>query len=556
VPVRAAVATGLHAGIERVEPAAGREEQRELLVDLVDRRLLDDDAERGEAAPRGRVVGPQPPVQPARLEAVLVEARPLDPAQLVEAGVAHPGVHRREPADLVPHVLGGLIRLAVVPGVAELAGEVEDDLDVVAGLARRVERLAAQLHPAFGVGHRAVGLAPRRRAGQHDVGELGGLGEEEVLDDEVVEAFEGGQGVVAIGLGLSRVLPDHVQRPEVAAVHRLEHLGQVPPVARWDRAPPLGLELRPRRGVGDVLEAGQLVRQRSHVAAALDVVLPAQRVEPRAVAPDVSAQQGEVDEAEHVVDGVVVLGDAERPAQLGPVGPGVGVGELADRLGRHAGDLGAAFERPLLDRRGVLGVAGGGAVDEVGVDQSGVDDLAGDRVGQGDVGADVQAQPHVGELGRRATPGVDDVQGGAVADAGEDVVEEDRVGVTGVRAPHHDHVGGLDLGVRGRATTRSEDGGQTDHRGRVSSAVARVDVVRADHRPGELLGDEVHLVGRLGAGEEADGVGPGLAPSGAEAVGSAADRLFPRRRAQLATVAHQRLREPGVRRVGVASHRW
>ena len=40
-------------------------------------------------------------------------------------------------------------------------------------------------------------------------------------------------------------------------------------------------------------------------------------------------------------------------------------------------------------------------------------------------------------------------------------------------------------------------------RGSVSSAVAGVDVVGADHRPGELLGDEVHLVGRLRAGEEA-----------------------------------------------------
>ena len=121
-----------------------------------------------------------------------------------------------------------------------------------------------------------------------------------------------------------------------------------------------GLELAPGRVVLDVLEAGQLVRQGAHVAAALHVVLPAQRVEARSPPPDVAAQQGQVDEGEHVVDGVVVLGDAERPAQLGPVGGGVGVGQFADGLGRDAGDRRAALERPVLDRRGVLVEAGRG----------------------------------------------------------------------------------------------------------------------------------------------------------------------------------------------------
>jgi hypothetical protein len=46
----------------------------------------------------------------------------------------------------------------------------------------------------------------------------------------------------------------------------------------------------------DVLEARQLVGESAHVAAALHVVLPAQRVEARAPAPDVAGEQREVDQ--------------------------------------------------------------------------------------------------------------------------------------------------------------------------------------------------------------------------------------------------------------------
>ena len=122
---------------------------------------------------------------------------------------------------------------------------------------------------------------------------------------------------------------------------------------RRDGDAPRRLELRPQLVVLDVLEAGQPVGQRAHVAAALDVVLAAQRVDAAAVAPDVPGQQGEVDQREDVVDRVVVLGDAEGPADHRPVGLGVGVGQLADRLGRDAGLALGVLERVRLDRGAV-----------------------------------------------------------------------------------------------------------------------------------------------------------------------------------------------------------
>ena len=195
----------------------------------------------------------------------------------------------------------------------------------------------------------------------------------------------------------------------------------------------------------DVLEAGQLVRDRPHVAAALDVVLAAQRVEPRAEAADVPAEQAEVDQREDVVDGVVVLGDAERPADHAAVGPGERVRRLADHLGGHAGQPLALLERERLDGGRVRLEALGRVVDEGAVAQAGMDDLARHRVRQRDVGADVEPEPAVGPLRRRRAARVDDEEPGAVAHALEQVVEEDRVRLAGVRAPEEDHVGLLDL---------------------------------------------------------------------------------------------------------------
>ena len=86
-------------------------------------------------------------------------------------------------------------------------------------------------------------------------------------------------------------------------------------------------ERRALRRIRDVGSARQLVRQRTHVAAALYVVLSTQGHEAGAVASDVAGQQGQVDQREDVVDRVVMLGDAQRPAELGSPGTRIGVSQ-------------------------------------------------------------------------------------------------------------------------------------------------------------------------------------------------------------------------------------
>ena len=97
---------------------------------------------------------------------------------------------------------------------------------------------------------------------------------------------------------------------------------------------------------------------------------------------------------------------------------------------------------------------------------------------------------------------IDDEEPGAVVDALEQVVEEDRMRLARVRAPEEDHVRLLDLCVGRRAAACSEHRRQTDDARRVSGSVTGVDVVRAHHLARELLRQEVHLVRRLGARED------------------------------------------------------
>ena len=86
-------------------------------------------------------------------------------------------------------------------------------------------------------------------------------------------------------------------------------------------------------------------------------------------------------------------------------------------------------------------------LDELAVRETGGDDLAADGVGQRDVAADVEAEPDVGPLGRGRPARVDRVEPRPVADAAQEVMEEDRMRLAGVAAPQDDQVGLFDLTI-------------------------------------------------------------------------------------------------------------
>ena len=93
---------------------------------------------------------------------------------------------------------------------------------------------------------------------------------------------------------------------------------------------------------------------------------PRSGLTPRAVPADVPGQQHQVDQRQDVVDRVVVLGDAEGPADHRPRRGRERVGQLADRRGRDAGLALGVLERVRLD----LGLVG------LEVDRRALDELA------------------------------------------------------------------------------------------------------------------------------------------------------------------------------------
>jgi hypothetical protein len=67
------------------------------------------------------------------------------------------------------------------------------------------------------------------------------------------------------------------------------------------------------------------------------------------------------------------------------------------------------------------------------------------------------------------------------------MVKENRMGFASVRTPKQNDVRLFDFAVGTCAATRSENRRQTGDAWSVSSAVATVNVVAADHRPRKLL---------------------------------------------------------------------
>ena len=182
--------------------------------------------------------------------------------------------------------------------------------------------------------------------------------------------------------------------------------GQVPAVLRNDRDAPGLLELRSRLGVLlDVLEAraacsgSRPCRRRPARCSAR-----AAGCSPEPVAADVPGQQRQVDQREHVVDRVVMLGDPERPAQDRAVGaarrraPVRGSPPPGRRSAARPPRACTARPRPRTPRSPLVALR-----DERARRSGPLDDLARDRVRERDVGADVEPEPQVGPLRRRAS---------------------------------------------------------------------------------------------------------------------------------------------------------
>ncbi|MNT27845.1 hypothetical protein D3C72_1634950 [compost metagenome] len=94
--------------------------------------------------------------------------------------------HAADAGHGLAHLVEHVGHAGVMPVQPELRRHLLDDPQVLARLPRRVQCLAAELDGAVGVGEGA-GLLREGRSRQHHVGQVGGLGQEDVLHHQVVE---------------------------------------------------------------------------------------------------------------------------------------------------------------------------------------------------------------------------------------------------------------------------------------------------------------------------------------------------------------------------------
>ena len=141
---------------------------------------------------------------------------------------------------------------------------------------------------------------------------------------------------------------------KLPSMRRFEHVRDAQARLRIDGHAPLRAEQAARDIIRDMPVAGELVRERAHVARALHVVLAAQRIHAHAFAADVAGGHREIRDAHHHRAALAVLGDAEAVVDRAIAAGGEQARRTAHVPRRHAGDRLHRFGRVLLQRDEIL----------------------------------------------------------------------------------------------------------------------------------------------------------------------------------------------------------
>jgi hypothetical protein len=121
------------------------------------------------------------------------------------------------------------------------------------------------------------------------------------------------------------------------------------------------------------------------------------------------------------------------------------------------------------------------------------------------------------------------------------MMKENRMCLPGIGSPEKNHICLFNLLIGVCATARTKNRRQTGDARRMSSAVATIDVVTAQYNARELLSNEVHFVGRLGAAEQSKGLATVLLDNGLQTARRKIQRLFPTSRTEDTTIPNKGL---------------
>ena len=403
--------------------------------------------------------------------------RPLR-GRLLEPGVVQPGdvqvAAARRFAVLVPHRAGIVIRkqrggTRAQPGrgfrlgvqtLFKPAREIDTDVPVVAGLARRINGRSHAADAALAVGDGAVLLAPRGGRQQHVGAARGGGGGVGLLHDDKFTALERAAHRSLVGHRLRRVRAGDPQRLDLPVGRGLEHLDRALARRLWhliDLPQPghFGAVL----GVGQVAVGAQCGGQPADLAATHRVGLPGQRERTGAGLADLPTGQMQVDQRRVLRGAAAALIQTlavqrQRGAALRGVGAvqsgkpagglhQVGFGDAAEW--RHC--LRCAVAHPVAQGLEAVGVCG-----DVGrVGQAFPQHQVQHAVEQRHVGAWQDLQEQIGRVGGFGAARVDDdqAQPGACPLGVLDAAEQDRVRERGIRAGDEQRVGVVQVVVAG-----------------------------------------------------------------------------------------------------------
>ena len=456
----------------------------------------------------------------------LGEDGPLSVARAGHLLVRRTGELGAQAAHFVPDFLG----VAVVHRIAHARGQVGENLPVVAALALRRQRGGGALERAVRRGVHGVVLGPRR-GGQHHVGQRRGLGHEDVLADQQVEAFQRGAHLRRVGLGLQRVFTEVVERADRALGHAVRQVGEFETLLERQAFlvdTPGRCELRAHRRVAHALVAGIQAGPHAHVAAALHVVLAAHRRKPARMRADMPGDHGQRRDGAHGLHALRLLRHAHPPADDSRIGVGVAARRLADGFRREARNFFHVLGRivlhdlpPGIEARRVL-------VDEIPVGKLLVDDRIRERVQQRQVRPVLQRQVHIRDACRLDDARIAHDEIGPTLLRVHDAARHYWMAGRRVVAEQQDAVRLLQRGDAHAHGTRSDDFHEPDDAGRVTGARAVVDVVRAQTGARELLHHVVGLVTRAArrTGEH-HRFGTVLLDDGAEPLGREIERPVP-----------------------------
>ena len=443
-------------------------------------------------------------------------------------------------------LLQDLLRIAVFERVAHQDGEGRQDLPVRPAVAEGVKPLSDLLHRALRIRERAVllGVGARR---QHDVGQPGGLRQEELLHDQQLQLLQRLGGLQGGRQAPYRILAYDDQSLEPSAARRFDHLEQAQPFRDRRLLFPDPCEQASRRRISDVGRAGQVLGHRAHLDGALLVVLLGERREPPARLGQLADEQQEV----HEIHGRLIaarslqqiLPDQDHP----PARAGKGPDHRPERGFVHVAWIRQGGRR-LADARDKLA----GARAEAGVHEVFVENGLDEALDGGAMAADLnrevpcrQVRDVAGGVDRRRERLQREERGAALLHGLLHLQPDDRIGGRDLGADEQEDVGLHEVLVGDRPAVGPLHAAQRAGRIHVPITGRAVQVVRADRQAHELLEDVQVLVGAAGRDEPADGFGAVRQLQLRQPLGECGEHLVPRGGVQLAVrLTVQRAHKP------------